>query len=136
MFCVLVLFLRLKSFRKKNKQVWNCSDILIRLCYHWSCYVLKFCLLLLLFPAFCYLIEKDFYQSVKVWNYWTFIRSMIMISVNYTSSSLTSATLKRKKNVDQSNCMCLHCQCNDHDSSTCKYFIVVKWVSFFWLAYG
>ena len=24
---------------------------------------------------------------------------------------------------------------NDHDPSACKYFIVVKWVSFFWLAY-
>ena len=136
MFGVLVLFLHSKSFRKKTKQAWNCPDNLIILCYHWSRYVLKFCLLLLFFPAFCYLIENDFYQSVKVWNYWTFIRSMIMISVNYTSSSLISANLKRKKNVDQSNCMCLHCQCNDHDSSACKYFIVVKWVSFFWLAYG
>ena len=136
MFCVLVLFLRSKYFRKKTKQAWNCPDNLIILCYHWSRDVLKFCILLLLFPAFCYLIENDFYQSVKVWNYWTFIRSMIMISFNYTSSSLISANLKRKKNVDQSNCMCLHCQCNDHDSSACKYFIVVKWVSFFWLAYG
>ena len=29
MFYVLVLFARLKSFRKKNKQVWNCPDNLI-----------------------------------------------------------------------------------------------------------
>ena len=103
-----MLFSRSKSFRKKNKHAWNCPDNLIILCYHWSRYVLKFCLLLLLFPKFCYLIEKEFYQSIKVWNYWTFIRSMIMISVNYTSPSLLFQLLWKEKKMLINQIVCAY----------------------------
>ena len=49
-----------------------------------------------------------------------------MIGVNYTSPSNAISTIFRKKKNPGAN---------DHNSSACKYFIAVKWVSFFWLAY-
>ena len=45
------------------------------------------CCFLHFFP-FHYLIEEEFCQNVKVWNYWSFTRYMIMVSVNYPHPSM------------------------------------------------
>ena len=94
-------------------------------------------------PApFCYLIEEEFHQNVKVWNYWTITRYMIMISINYTSPSMLFQSLWQRKKCWSIKCWSIKFyvlivpMTMTPPPPACKHFIVVKWVSFFLLAYG
>ena len=95
---------------------------------HTSCslYFLKLCLYFHFFPLFVIWLGS----FIKIWkckitellqDIWLWL-----VSTTHLPPCHFDHFQKKKKKMTNAN---------DHNPSACKYFIVVKWVSFFWLAY-